>query len=375
VGVLALTLAGGAAFFMLRGSGQPPAATAPAGGDKRGARPAALVTRQLARARRNLEDKQYGAAATQAEQVLKLDPSSTAAQQVLADAKARLAELDTAAAEARRAMDAGQTQPAAAALARVLALDPRHPVAAELSERLNRHFQGQSSEARRLMTGARDAATRARAESQRPYTEAVTLATEADVLHRNSEFAVAAQKFLESRDRFEQARRAAVAQTQAQAQAQARAAAEPVAPPVTRPAVAQPPPVVAEPPPAPVATTLPPAPVTQPPAPHAAPANEEPAIRRVIADYERAIETRDLALFRTVKPNLSGQEERTLRATFAQVRSHQIEMTLGPIELDGTQARVRLSRQDTIDGKPYSFQQTLTLAKDGGSWSIREIGR
>ena len=104
-------------------------------------------------------------------------------------------------------------------------------------------------------------------------------------------------------------------------------------------------------------------------------ADDEPAIRSVIADYERAIETRDIALFRTVKPNLSGQEERTLRGTFAQVRSHQIDMTLGPIEVDGRQARVRITRQDVIDGKPFAFQQSLVLAKDGGHWTIREIGR
>jgi hypothetical protein len=372
--VVALTVAGALAFFWMRGSA--PAGTAPAGGDKLGALTEALVTSQLELARRNLDDKQYAAAATQAEQVLKLDASSAGAQQILADARARMAELDTAATEARRAMDAGQTQPAAAALARVLALDPRHQVAAELSERLNRHFQGESTEARRLMTVARDAAGRAHAETQRPYTEAVTLATEADVLHRRAEFAVAAQKFLESRDRFEQARRAATVQAQASAQAQAaRVAAEP--PPTTRPAAVAPAPVTAAPeppPPAPVVTTLAAAPVTAPPA-HPAPVNEEPAIRRVIADYERAIETRDLALFRTVKPNLSGQEERTLRATFAQVKSHEIEMALGPIEVDGTQARVRLSRHDLIDGKPFNFQQTLVLGKDAGVWTIREIGR
>jgi hypothetical protein len=103
--------------------------------------------------------------------------------------------------------------------------------------------------------------------------------------------------------------------------------------------------------------------------------NEEQAIRRVIGDYERAIETRDIDLFRTVKPNLSGQEERTLRGTFAQVRSHQIEMALGPIEVDGRQARVRITRQDVIDGKPFAFQQSLVLVKDGAVWTIREIGR
>jgi hypothetical protein len=378
VGVVALTLVA-AAFFWMRSFREPaPAAAAPGAGDKLGALTDALVTSQLELARRNLEDKQYRAAVAQVDQVLKLDPSNSAAQQVATEAQASLAALDAAADEARRAMDAGQVQPAAAALARVLALDPRHPVAAELSERLNRHFQAQSSEARRMMTAAREAAVRARAETQRPYTEAVTLATEADVLQRRNEFAVAAQKFLESRDRFEQARRTAVAQAQAPIQVRATAP-PPTAPPVTH-AVAAPPPVATEPPPAPVTTTLAAAPVVHAPtpAPTAAQApvvNEEPAIRRLIADYERAIETRDLALFRTVKPNLSGQEERTLRATFAQVRSHQIDMTLGPIEVQGSQARVRLQRQDMIDGKPFNFQQTLVLGKDAGAWTIKEIGR
>jgi tetratricopeptide (TPR) repeat protein len=372
IAVLGVTAAGVAAFFVLRGDrAAPAAASAPAAGDQLGVLTEALVTSQLELARRNLDDKQYGAAAKQADQILKLAPTNSGAQQLLAEAQARLAEVDAAAAEARRAMDSGQIPQATSALSRVLALDPRHPVAAELSDRLNRHFQGQSTEARRLMAVAREAAARANADSVRPFPEAVTLATEAEVLHRRAEYTVATQKFMESRDRFEQARRTAVAQAQAQAQAQARAAA---APPVTRPAAVLPPP--AEPTPAPIVATLPPAPVTQPPAPPtAAPVNEGPAIRRVLADYERAIETRDLALFRTVKPNLSGQEERTLRATFEQVRSHQIEMTVGAIDINGSRARVRLSRQDMIDGKPFSFQQTLVLVKDGGGWTIREIGR
>jgi serine/threonine-protein kinase len=367
--VLALTGAGVAGFFVWRDSGAKPASAAPPEGTAQlGALTEALVTSQLELARRNLDDKKYESAARQAEQTLKLDPSNTAAQQVLAESQARLAEVDAAAGEARRALDGGQIPQAAAALSRVLALDPGHPVATELGERLNRHFQGQSADARRVMVAARNAAAQAHAESERSFPEAVALATEADVLHRRAEYTLAAQKFMESRDRFEQARRAAVAQAQAQA---ARAA---VAPPVTRPAAVVATPAAPEPVAAPVVTTPPPAPVTQPPA-TAAPVNEEPAIRRVIADYQRAIETRDLDLFRSVKPNLSGQEERTLRATFAQVRSHEIELTIGPIRVDGRQARVQLTRNDTIDGKAFTFQQTLVLAKDGATWTIREIGR
>lgn len=367
--LVAVIAAGAAAFILLRKPSEAPSTAAAPRSDQLGVLTEALVTSQLELARRNLDDKQYGAAAKQAEQVLKLDPSSTGAQQVLSEAQARLTELDAAAARARKALDAGQVQQAATALSRVLALDPRHPVAAELSDRLNRHFQGQSSEARKAMTAAREAATRAHAETVRPYPEAVVLAAEADGLHRQAEYAVAAQKFLESRDRFEQARRAAVAQAQAQATRIAT-----TTPPAPRPPTAAPLPVIAEPTSAPVTTTAP-APPTHVPPPAPLVANEEPAIRRVIGDYERAIETRDIDLFRTVKPSLSGQEERTLRATFAQVRSHQIEMTLGPIEVDGRQARVRVTRQDVIDGKPFTFQQSLVLAKEGAVWTIREIGR
>jgi eukaryotic-like serine/threonine-protein kinase len=371
IAVVAVIAAGAAAFFLIRGPGAAPPSADPGGNDKLGVLTEALVASQLELARRNLDDKQYGSAARQAEQVLKLDAANAGAQQVLAEAQTRLDEVNAAATEARRAMDAGQVAQATAALARVLALDPRHPVAGELSERLNRHFQAQAAEARRLMTAARDAAVAARAETVRPYPDAVALAAEADLMHRRAEYAVAAQKFLESRDRFEQARRAAVAQAQA---SRTVAAAAP-APPVTRPAPVAATPLPAEPLPPPVVTVAPAPVAAQPASAVVLYTNEEPAIRRVIADYERAIETRDLGLFRSIKPNLSGQEERTLRATFTQVKSHQIDMTLGPIEVDGTQARVRLSRHDVIDGKPFDFQQNLVLVKQGGAWTIREIGR
>jgi serine/threonine protein kinase/tetratricopeptide (TPR) repeat protein len=373
--VIGLTVIGVAAFFVLRTSpASTPTSSRGAGGDQLGALTEALASSQLELARRSLEDKQYAAAVKHAEQVLKLDAANATAKQVRDDAQARLGELETAAGQARAALDAGQVQQAAAALSRVLVLDPRHPVAVELSDRLNRHFESQSAEARRLMASAREAATRANAAAVRPYPDAVTLATEADVLHRRGEYTNAAMKFLESRDRFEQARRTAAAQAQAaaqaaaQAQAQAARAAAAMTPP---PPVTRPPLVAADPTPPPAPATLPPAPVTQPPAA----ASDEPAIRRVLQDYERAIETRDISLFKTVKPNLSGQEERTLRATFAQVHTHEIEMTVGPIQVDGHQARVRLNRQDMIDGKPFAFQQNLVLVKEGGSWTIREIGR
>jgi len=49
--------------------------------------------------------------------------------------------------------------------------------------------------------------------------------------------------------------------------------------------------------------------------------DDEAAIRRVVATYQRAIENKDLALFRSVKPNLSREEERRIEEGFRAVTS------------------------------------------------------
>ena len=49
--------------------------------------------------------------------------------------------------------------------------------------------------------------------------------------------------------------------------------------------------------------------------------NDESAIRRVVAAYARAIETKDLALFRSIKPNLGADEERRIQQGFRAVTS------------------------------------------------------
>ena len=84
------------------------------------------------------ENKDYKAAVARAERALVLDPASTEARQVLDQAQRTAAELEAVALEARRAFAAGDTNHATRALARVLALDPRHPVAGELTGKLER---------------------------------------------------------------------------------------------------------------------------------------------------------------------------------------------------------------------------------------------
>jgi hypothetical protein len=134
------------------------------------------------------------------------------------------------------------------------------------------------------------------------------------------------------------------------------------------------------------APTLPPvtappvtaAPVTLPPAtlPPNAAVNDEIAIRRVVSDYGRAIESKDIELFRALKPNLSPEDEGRLRDSFRNLESQKVSITIQSIDVSGTTARVRVSRRDTINNQSVNaFNQTLVLGKGPGGWTIREIGR
>jgi hypothetical protein len=93
-------------------------------------------------------------------------------------------------------------------------------------------------------------------------------------------------------------------------------------------------------------------------------AAEDAAVRKTVEDYARAIQARDIELFRLVKPNLSADEEKRLRAIFKQYKSYKVSIAVSSIRIEGSEAKVRVSRQDTIDGNPFVLQQVLTMARD-----------
>jgi hypothetical protein len=102
---------------------------------------------------------------------------------------------------------------------------------------------------------------------------------------------------------------------------------------------------------------------------------DEGPISAVIAEYARAIETRNLELFRSVKPILSGEEEQRLRAAFANTDAHSVKITLLSIEVKEPRATVRLARRDTIGSIVASFPQTIVLTRGPKGWTIDEIGK
>jgi hypothetical protein len=119
-----------------------------------------------------------------------------------------------------------------------------------------------------------------------------------------------------------------------------------------------------------VATLLGPATV------QASASTDEAAIQKLIADYGRAIENKDLILFKAVKPNLSAEEERRTRAAFQAVKSQTVRITVLSLEIAGEAAVVKVSRRDTINGGLVSsFPQTLRLTRAPSGWGIVEIGK
>jgi len=103
---------------------------------------------------------------------------------------------------------------------------------------------------------------------------------------------------------------------------------------------------------------------------------DETAIRKVIADYARAIESKDVDLFKTVKPNLSADEEKRARTAFASIQSQVVKITFVSIDMKENQAVVKVTRRDTVNGSiPGAFPQTFTMSKGRTGWVIDEIGR
>lgn len=99
----------------------------------------------------------------------------------------------------------------------------------------------------------------------------------------------------------------------------------------------------------------------------------------MIAAYGRAIETKDLALFRTVKPNMTADEQRRIELGFRAVTSQQVAMTIAALDIKGSTASVQLKRRDTIQagGRQQTSEilQTMTLTRAASGWVIQEIGR
>jgi serine/threonine protein kinase len=150
--------------------------------------------------------------------------------------------------------------------------------------------------------------------------------------------------------------------------------------PAPEPAAAPPASVQPAPPPRAAAPPEPTPPAATPPAQtQAAPSvaeSDDAAIRRVIQTYKRAIETKDIALFRSVRPNLTRAAETVLMNSFKQIDSQQIDLRVENLRIDGRTASAQIARRDTLitagRRQVQNSTQTLRFQKTDAGWFIAE---
>ena len=114
--------------------------------------------------------------------------------------------------------------------------------------------------------------------------------------------------------------------------------------------------------------------------PRAAQDPEREAIRAALADYEEALETRDLALFRTVKPNLTAEEEQWFQDGLRMAGPQEIELRVDGIAIEGEEATATVTRSNRgvvqgFEPQGEARKQTFRLRKQGSKWVIVEIGQ
>jgi tRNA A-37 threonylcarbamoyl transferase component Bud32 len=370
----------------LRARATPPAGGAEVERETVGILTETLLMSKVELARADLDRRDYSAAADRAREALAIDPAYAEAREILDRAESARSELEAAAEQASAAFERGDTAQASEALGRVLALDPRHPVANRLSGELNRHFRGRAEEARAQAANARAAAEAARASADPDFARARALAAEADTLFGREEYAVAAQKSLEARNAFDlvrtaaEARRAlpspvprlAAATPLPSPAVPSRAAPAPTAEPTTAVPVAPTPAIPnAPPPPLPGPAVVPSATAPAGPAPLPAVDGRIAEVDRVLAGYERAYETLDVSALRSVM-DLTSEQDRGLREAFKAFKSYDVEMADRSVAFEGDgRARVRVTRQDTVNGRRQPPKtQVFELAREGGGWRI-----
>ena len=351
-GLVVIVGAGLVAWGMLRPGDDAPAPVAVAGG------PSAAQTeleQQLLAAERTLaqealQDREYDEALDHAGRALGVQPDDAEALRVREAARRALDSANVAAAGARGALAQGDTTTAARRLEELLEIQPGHPDVAELTNELAAAAPTRQPPPTRVATT--------------PKTPAAAAPPPAEAPRKTTPQPTPPPK-------------------------EAAPVSEPVsaAPP---PAVSAPPPAVSAPPPRlrPAAVVTRPAsssPRATAPPPKAAPPEPDPApppgpsdetlIREVVGEYGRAIATKDLGLFRRVKPNLSGDEEQRLREAF-EVGEQEVSIEITSVEVTGESARVRLVRRDTIGGKALRpFEQVLSLRRGPRGWTVESIGR
>jgi hypothetical protein len=143
-------------------------------------------------------------------------PIVVSARKIIDDARTRFGAIESTAAEAEDAYRGNDLATAALKVQELVELDPQHPVARELSVKLDPQLKAQAGDAHRAMVEAKDRADKIRAsvtaefqaEGRPDLGRAEEAAAEAEASLNKDAFGPAMRKFAEARDAYERGRRA-----------------------------------------------------------------------------------------------------------------------------------------------------------------------
>jgi len=381
VGILAL----GAWAFWPAPPSTAPAATGAAEDPRVAALTAATIDSRLSLARASFESRNYRAAAAYAGEILAADAAHAEALKIRGEAQEMLQQFEAALAEARKQLAAGDVAATTKALETARDLDPASPSIPQVSGALNDLVRQRAAAARETpappVARREPASTPAPARGTPPPAAEPRAATPPPAPQTQPEPRVTAPITTPGTSAPP-----AVAISNPQGSAApppsspaSQSQASPATPsaPVTNTPASTPPPSTSAPSPASSTSTPRAAPPTAPAPPPRSVDSDDTVIRRVIATYGRAIENKDIALFRSVKPNLSGDEERRLQDGFRAVTSQRVNLTVTSVKQQGDTASVALRRRDVITAggreRTVESQQTLSMARAGSGWVITEI--
>ena len=311
-----------------------------------------LIESRLELAERSMQAKDYRDARSYANDVLATAPDHARARAIRDEADGLITRADAALESARALINTGDVRGAVRALDEARSIDANAPGLAAVTALMAERFKAQAEAAQLELERTRAAAASRSASastssrttppiSQPPATTPPTTAAR-----------------------------------------EAPAPSPPPAPQVTAPVTPQQP--VLQPPAPSRVETPPPARPQPPPVPvneskPAAESDDDAVIRGVVASYARAIESKDLVLFRSLKPNMAADEERRIQQGFRAVTSQKVNVTILSIDRRGDRATVQLKRLDVIEAggrrQESESRQTMTMARQQRTWVILEIGR
>jgi hypothetical protein len=298
-----------------------------------------------------MQAKDYRDARSYANDVLAAAPDHARARAIRDEADGLITRADAALTSARALINAGDVRGAVRALDDARSIDANAPGLAAVTALMAERFKAEADAAQLELERARVAAA----------SRSAPASTSSRTTPSNSQSPATPPPLPAARETALPSPPAP--QVIAPATPQPPMAQPPAAPPIETPSSAKP-----QPPPAPVNESKP-----------AAESDDDAVIRGVIASYARAIESKDLALFRSLKPNMAADEERRIQQGFRAVTSQKVNITVLSIDRRGDRATVQLKRLDEIEAggrrQAAESRQTLTMARQQRTWVIVEIGR